>query len=387
MKRRSGSARFSSSVLALLALSTQCLGAHAALPSDLGLKPENLTLAPVSKHWVWVNDMVFSHMDDGQVHLIDGDSGRLLGMFSSGYSAHVVLSADGKTLWSPETYFSRHTRGTRTDVVTVYDVSSLKPTAEISIPAKRASAIPVVGMAGVTDDGRFLLIYNFNPSQSVSVVDTQANAFVGEIETPGCALVHPTGPRTFFSVCADGGLMTVVLDATGHALTQVHSAPLFDLADPVTEKPVRIGDTWYFVTFDGEVRPFKADAKGMTALPAWSLLTDAEKKAGWRPGGVQQLAGHAGQQRLYAIVHQGNRDTHKDSGRTIHVYDLASHARVQTLLMKHPVGSIAVSSDEKPLLFAASPEETNLYIYDARSGALRHTVKDAGTSILYLNAR
>ena len=42
---------------------------------------------------------------------------------------------------------------------------------------------------------------------AVTVVDTQSRSFVGEVETPGCALVHPSGPRSFFSVCADGGVM------------------------------------------------------------------------------------------------------------------------------------------------------------------------------------
>jgi methylamine dehydrogenase heavy chain len=360
--------------------------AQAELPADIGVKPENVALPPMTKHWVWVNDMVFPHMSDAQIHLIDGDSGRFLGMVSTGYSGHGVLSPDGKTLWSAETYFSRHTRGTRTDVVTVYDTSTLKATAEIAMPPKRASAIPVVGMSGVTDDGRFLLTYNFNPAQSVSVVDTRANVFVGEVETPGCALVHPSGPRSFFGVCADGGVMTVVLDDTGHVASQSHSDPIFDMSkDPVTEKPIRIGDVWYFVTFDGDIRPLKANAKGVTALPSWSLFSAEEKKAGWRPGGVLQMAGHAGQKRLYAIVHQGPRESHKDGGRTIHVYDLESHARVQTIHTKHPVGVIAVSSDDHPLLFGASPEETSLYIYDARSGKLRHTVTEAGTSIMYLN--
>lgn len=360
--------------------------ARADLPSDLGRVAENASLPAPSPHWVYVNDMVFPHMDDGQVHLFDGDTGRMLGMVGTGYAAHAVLAPDGRTLWSPETYFSRHTRGTRTDVVTVYDAATLKPTAEIAIPAKRASAIPVVGMAGVTDDGRFLLIYNFNPSQSVTVVDTRANAFVGEVETPGCALVHPSGPRSFFSVCADGGVMNVVLDDNGHVQTRAHGEPLFDMTkDPVSEKPVRLGDTWYFVTFDGEVRPVRANAQGVAALKPWPLFSAAERKAGWRPGGVQPTAVHAGQNLLYAIVHRGGRDTHKAGGATVYAYNLASHARVRVLPIGRPVEVIAVTSDAAPLLFAASAEETSLTVHDARSGRRLRTIQDAGTSIMYLN--
>ena len=58
--------------------------------------------------------------------------------------------------------------------------------------------MPMMANSELTDDERFLLIYNFNPAQSVTVVDTKTRKFVGEIETAGCALVYPTGPRSFF---------------------------------------------------------------------------------------------------------------------------------------------------------------------------------------------
>ena len=64
----------------------------------------------------------------------------------------------------------------------------------------------------LTDDERFLLIYNFTPAQSVSVVDIGERKFVGEVETAGCALVYPTGRRSFFSICSDGALLVMTLD-------------------------------------------------------------------------------------------------------------------------------------------------------------------------------
>src|SRR5271156_2073298 len=111
-----------------------CRSARADLPSDSEHGPGVATLpVPASKHWVWVNDFVFPHMSDGMAYLIDGDSGRYLGTLSTGYSfAHVLLSPNGKLIYSPETYFSRGTRGTRTDVVTVYDAGTLKAAGEIS---------------------------------------------------------------------------------------------------------------------------------------------------------------------------------------------------------------------------------------------------------------
>ena len=70
----------------------------------------------------------------------------------------------------------------------------------------------MISNAALTDDERFLLIYNFNPAQSLAVIDTKTRKFVREIETPGCALVYPTGPRSFFSVCGDGSLLLVSLN-------------------------------------------------------------------------------------------------------------------------------------------------------------------------------
>ena len=133
-------------VNALLLCISLAGSAYADLPSDTESGPQMATLqVPPPKHWVWVNDFVFPHMADGMAYLIDGDSGRYLGTLSTGYGfARVVLPRDGKLIYSPETYFSRGTRGKRTDVVTMYDPGTLKPVGEIPIPAKRSSNMPMM---------------------------------------------------------------------------------------------------------------------------------------------------------------------------------------------------------------------------------------------------
>ena len=209
-------------------------------------------LGEPTKHWVWVNDLVFPHMSDGMAMLIDGDSGRYLGTLSTGWGfVRVLLPHDGKLIYSPEIYFSRGTRGVRTDVVTIYDAHTLSPVKEIQIPPKRSANMPMMANAVLTDDDRYMLIYNFTPAQSVSVVDMKSQAFVREVETPGCALVYPTGPRSFFSICGDGALSLAQIDDSGN-VSLTRSAPVFSPAkDPVTEKAVRVGKTWYFVSYDG----------------------------------------------------------------------------------------------------------------------------------------
>ncbi len=356
--------------------------ARAEVPSDIGGGPSVATLAvPASKHWVWVNDFVFPHMADGMAYLVDGDSGRYLGTLSTGYGfARVVLSRDGKMIYSPETYFSRGTRGKRTDVVTLYDPGTLKTLGEIAIPPKRSSNLPMMANSVMTDDDRFLLIYNFNPAQSVTVVDTTTRKFVREVETPGCALIYPTGPRSFFSVCGDGSLSLVELDDAG-AAHQKRTQPLFDMAaDPVTEKAVRIKDSWYFVSFAGRIYPLKVGAQQAVLGTSWWLSSEAERKAGWRSGGVQQLAADPQKSLLYAIMHRGGLETHKDPGKDVWVFDVSTGKRVQQFALKSLASSIQLSSDEKPLLFSIFIEAANLDVYDAASGKWLRTVEHVGTS-------
>jgi methylamine dehydrogenase heavy chain len=358
--------------------------ADAALPPDVGSdKPTVATLpTPPSRHWVWVNDFVFPHMADGLAYLVDGDTGRYLGTLSTGYGfARVVLPRDGKVIYAPETYFSRGTRGTRTDVVTIYDGATLKVQGEIQIPAKRASNMPNIGNAELTDDDRFLLVYNFNPAQSISVVDVASRTFVGEIETPGCALAFPTGPRSFFSMCADGGLLSVQLDDSGKVAKQSRTEPLFDVAhDPVTEKPARGGDTWYFVSFAGRIQTVRNGKNGLEAGESWWLSTKAERAQGWRPGGLQQLAFHAGQKRLYAIMHQGPLETHKDPGKSIWVADAVTHKRVAQITTRRLSSAIQLSKDDHPLLFSTFIDSNVLDVYDPLSGKLLRSVSNVGTS-------
>jgi methylamine dehydrogenase heavy chain len=356
--------------------------ARAELPSDSEHGPQVATLAvPASKHWVWVNDFVFPHMSDGMAYLVDGDSGRYLGTLSTGYSfAHLVLPRDGKVIYSPETYFSRGTRGTRTDVVTLYDPRTLTAIGEIAIPPKRSSNLPMIANNVLTDDDRFLLIYNFNPAQSVTVVDTKLRKFVREIETPGCALVYPTGPRSFFSVCADGSLSLVNLDDNGSA-RQKRTQPLFNMAaDPVTEKAVRMGRHWYFVSFAGRIYPLEVDPQQAVMGTPWWLTSDEERKAAWRPGGVQQLALDSRKSRLYAIMHRGGVETHKDPGKDVWVYDLATRQRVQQFALKNLASSIQLSSDAQPLLYSIFIDSTDLDIYDASNGRLLRSVDHIGTT-------
>jgi len=351
----------------------------AGIPPEKPAQADPLPALP-SPHWVWVNDFVFHHMADGKAYLVDGDSGRFLGMLSTGLSfVGLELPSDYGQIYSPETYYSRGTRGERTDVITFYDPRELKPTGEVVIPPKRFSAMPTLHHTALTDDDRFLIVYNFTPAQSVSIVDVQQRRLVGETETSGCSLVLPSGNRRFLMICGDGSLLTVTLNDLGEVTGKKRNDPFFDpKGDWVTEKPVRWRDTWVFVSYQGNVYPVDASGERPAPGSTWSLFSDAERAGSWRPGGIQHLAVHEASGKLYALVHQGGDGSHKDPGQDVWVYDLKTHAQLQKITLDKPSTAIQVSKDEAPLMFSVFIGSQVLDIYDASSGKYLRSVDEIG---------
>jgi methylamine dehydrogenase heavy chain len=369
-------------------ISAFALAACIATPALADLTPEELTrteLTPVLQpHWVWVNDMSLARLADGRAYLIDGDSGTMLGMISGGYGhLMLMLAPDGKSVAVPSTYYSRGSRGERTDVVTLYDSKTLTPGDEVIIPPKFFDGVPSIGIASLTDNGRFSILYNFTPEQSLTVVDLQEKRFVGETATAGCALSYPTGNHSFMQQCGDGSLQNVGIDDAGKLAIGAASPKLFEKNGPAMEKPVRISATdWLFFTFSGEVHQISGAGKAPERKAKW-LLTDAST-AGWRPGGTQPFAYHAASGRLFALMHQGGANTHKDPGSEVWVYDVKNRKLIQRLKLAVSATSIAVSGDDHPLLYTVMSDVEDLVIYDARSGAKLHTVGSLGRSLSYI---
>jgi methylamine dehydrogenase heavy chain len=350
-------------------------------------QPDSMSVASLpgeyNPHWVWVDDMSFFHMIDGRAYLVDADSGQVLGMLSPGGSFNKLeLPADTPEIYAAATFYPRGTRGERTDAITIFDRSNLSAIGEVIIPAKRHTSIATLAHSTLTDDGRFIGVYNMTPAQSVSVVNIQQREFIEEISTPGCAMVYAAGERQFNMLCGDGSLLTVTIDDSGKEVDKVRSSPFFDpQVDPVTEKAVRVGDQWLYVSFDGIAYPVTV-ADGKPEFGAnWSLLSDAERGQSWRIGGVQHLAAHQQRGLLYSLVHQGGVDTHKDPGTEVWVYDIDAKARVQRIELANLATSIQVSQDDEPLLLTAFIAVPALDVYDAASGEHLRTVGELGETI------
>ncbi|WP_413795267.1 MULTISPECIES: amine dehydrogenase large subunit [unclassified Pseudomonas] len=354
-----------------LSLSLLVLGlnnASADLPADtIG----QTTLAfPAEAHRAFIIDVEFESFVAGRVTVVDPDKKRVLGMVPTGFAAPSTLSHDRKTIYSADIFYSRGTRGTRTDVLTAWDSSTLSPAWELLIPTKRAESLTQRYSLKPSGDDRFVYVYNFTPSTSVTVVDTQAKAVTTEIAIPGCVLNYPIGNRRFASLCGDGSLQVVTLNDQGQETTRSRT-PFFDPnAEKLVERAVNVGDTYYFTTTTGTVRPVDFAGDAPKILPSWSLITDEEKKAGWAPGGWQLMAVAPKLNRLYVLMHDAHEPMKwEDPSPLIWAFDLKTHKKVATLEAPVPVWSMQATGDDKPLLLGTDVEG-GLQIFDLSTNKL-----------------
>jgi methylamine dehydrogenase heavy chain len=370
-------------------------------------------------HWFWLSDILLH-----RTALFDADTGDQLGAISAGtagvgFVVSPLFAPDNREIYIPETYFSRGVRGERTDVVTIYGATTLAPLAEVVIPPKRAEYFPGNAANALSDDGRFVAVFNLTPMTSLSIVDVKARQFTAEVATPGCSLVYAGGPRRFLMLCANGALLTLALDEAGKEARLERSEPFFDpQKDPVTEKAVRRGNEWFFVSFEGMVHPVDVAGERPRFAETWSLLDDEDRRASWRIGGGQHLAMHAASGRLYALMHRGGPDTHKEAGSEVWVYELATRKRVQRIAMLNPLSSfvgqqltaagrprtagftgwvlprvlphpgvdrILVTQDERPVLVASASVPPTVTVHDAMSGAVVREIAEVGiaSSLLF----
>ncbi|MGH8630008.1 MAG: amine dehydrogenase large subunit, partial [Burkholderiales bacterium] len=114
-------------------------------------------------------------------------------------------------------------------------------------------------------------------------------------------------------------------------------------------------------------------------------LTGVDTSAGWRVGGAQPLAIHRASQRLFVLMHQGAKDSHKEPGMDVWVYDIGARRRNAQFTLTEPVKSILVTQGAAPRLVAVTAEGTDLHIFDD-SGRLLHALPDVGQDLVLLQA-
>ncbi len=372
---RSFLARFASFMLA-------CGPALAAVPPPLPAEHVTTeTLPPAGPHRAYVLDEAFENEIDSRVDLFDGDTYRKLGQIDGGFNPSAALSPDGRTTAVATTYFSRGGHGTRTDVVEFTDNRTLAVTHEIILPPKRAMTLPTLFNVAYSSDGHFLYTSYLTPAASFGVLDPAHGKVLGEIDTAGCVGTIPWGTNRVSSVCGNGRLLTVTLNAHGAAASRSLSEPFFDAdKDPVFVQGVPTGDCALFLSFLGDVHEVDLSGAKPAFRPVWPLVSAAERGR-WRPGGVQVGALQERLGRLYVPMHRGGEGSHKAGGTEIWVFDMKTHRRIArwpvAKLKLSPVVAVQVSQDASPVLFAAT-DAADLVVFDALTGQVRHIEKHFG---------
>lgn len=318
--------------------------------------------SPNPDHWVVIHDLSFNHMREGKLFLVDPHadsvSGQLRGMMSADFIASFLVSARRNEYYVIESFHARGGRGgKRTDVVTIYDPATLSVLDEIIIPPKRLSGMPNRYQVALLDKDRYMVVFNFTPSQSATVVDLERRQVLGEVAVPGCMFAYPTGERGFSSLCSDGGMLTTRLGDDGAVAGTDRLQPFNDVIDDAMfARPAEIDGVFYFPTFTGNVVPIDMRGDAARLGERWSLTTASERALGWRPGGPWPAIGDANG-RLYVLMHgHGAEGTHKDGGDQVWIFDAASGKRIGKIELVRWGIALSLSTGERPQLMVSGAE-------------------------------
>jgi len=333
------------------------------------------------------HDLVYSG-NAGGIRILDGDTAKLIATVYSSKPVNVALAPDDKTLYLAETYWTLGNRGTREDVLSIYGGKDLNNEGEITLPGRLISD-PKTHIFGLSADGHYAYVYNFQPASSVAVVDVRARKVIATVEIPGCGLVFPFGARDFASLCADGSMDAV--DSGPRGRYTVHRTKrFFDIEqDPVLDESVvdRYSGLALFVTYDGVVHPVHLGHIPRFE-PTWSIeeaagLSPATTHLGqitWRPGGHVPMAYHRKSGRLFVLMHEGTPWSYEEPGTQVWVLDVRSHKLLARFDVPESAETLAVTQDAKPLLFAFSGGW--LWVLDPASGAVLRAMRGPGAALV-----
>jgi methylamine dehydrogenase heavy chain len=323
----------------------------------------------------------FINRSGSGAYLFDSASGEMLGLLSlTQFTPAVAVNRSRGEIYAAETYLSRLYRGEREDVLTVYDITTLSPVAEIDIPDKISEVVGDTSI-GIMGDGKHVTVYNFTPAQSVSVIDLDSREFVTEISTPGCAMIMPVNDASFLMVCGDGSVQLIRLADDGNELTRARSERFFSVEDdPVFDRAVRARDGWLLVSHAGLAYDVSVDDAKISVSEPWSLVSDAERKELWRPGGGSLLAIHRNSDLVFVLMHQGQVDTHHESGIELWIFDLNKHERVMRQVLHEPWSDILVLQGDQPRMIAVT-SDGELQIFDALDQRFERVIEEPGPGI------
>ncbi|MGI9294337.1 MAG: amine dehydrogenase large subunit, partial [Pseudomonadales bacterium] len=249
---------------------------------------------------------------------------------------------------------------------------------ELVWPTERLQALPRRYAMAVSGDQKLLFAANLNPATSFSVVNLDTQEIIDTIATPGCVLTFPTGPRSVSSLCNNGGMLTTVVDESGKTKSQTRLEPFFDTdKTPIFERPAIIDGMAYFPSFTGDMHTINLQGEVAQYVEKWSLVSDSERKANWRPSGLQ-LIDTDDEGLVYLIMQpDGAEGTHSHGGTQVWVFDVNKKQRLKIIETPNHAISIALTRGAKPKLVVTNGE-LKLDVFDASNGEFIQTIADFG---------
>ena len=352
-----------------------------------GLEPEQsdvATLPTPKPSWIFVNR---GFVSPGSA-IYDTATGKMLGLVEASVLADLAIDPAGKYYYVSETMWTKGWRGTRQDMVSIYDSTGLKLQTEIAMPGR----ILIGGRKNnfvLSPDGKTAFVYNLSPASSVNVIDLVKRKFVRTVELPGCASLIPNPGIGFSALCSDGTIATVAIGGAKPVTTR--SAAFFSATeDPIFDNFAydKIKQEAVFLTYTGKVFTAKMGATPTVSAP-FSIQEAAGGRPGetkpidtnWYPGGGEQVALHRASGHLYVLMHMGDYWSHKEPGTEIWDLDLAAKKVVKRVTLEEPASAIEVTQEAAPKVIV-SGEKGAVHILDAATWAEKFKLEKAGGGII-----
>jgi len=365
------------------------LSAPAALAQDRVPESETsdvLKLEPPKLEWFYVNGGFFAE----GTSIFDAKTGKMKGMVNTSQSSDLAFDPAGKFYYVSETIWSKGNRGTRQDMVSVYDTVDLKLQTEITIPDRIIIGDRKQNFI-ISDDGKWGYIYNLSPASAVNIVDLEKRKFAKTVELPGCATLISNPGVGFSALCSDGSMATVsALTTSKPQITR--TAPFFSATDdPIFENfgYDKAKKEVVLLSYTGLVYTAKLGAAPTVSQP-FSLQTAAGYRTAetkpldlaWYPGGRQPMALHKKSGQLYVLMHMGEYWSHKEGAEEIWVLDVAAKKVVRRFPIEEKMSHIEVTQDDEPKIFINS-DEGNGFILDGKTGEEQHKIVNSGGGIIH----
>ena len=334
------------------------------------IAPETISiekLEPAHPHRIYLTDLALGHVIDGRIHILNGDNFKYLGLIGTGLMGLTALSSDSSEMLNATAYYSKGTRGEKTEFLEAYSTEDLTLKAEIPIPPRHAQALPYVGTIMPSADDHFVYIQNATPASSISIVDRKNERFASEVTTPGCWIILPSASNMarFSTMCGDGTFLTITHDQKGEVVKQSRSEKLFNADDdPLFVQAARIGDLFYFVSYLGIIHEINVGGETSVLKKSWPLGSVKDLEGGWRPGGYQLIAVDKTSRRLYVAMHSGGKEgSHKYPGEEIWAVDLKTKKVIQRIAGANSI-AMTLTKERKPYLYLYDGVEAKIHKYE-----------------------